>query len=92
MGLAETMPARVDTMSMKDLRKELDAIGVDYSQCIEKNELAKLLSSKRNKSTTMQGSATDKVALLNICAIPLAPWAAHPEHRHPGRPHWMECR
>ena len=25
-------------MTMKDLKKELDAIGANYSQCIEKNE------------------------------------------------------
>ena len=33
----------MDSFSMKELRHELEAMGVDYSKCIEKKDMIELL-------------------------------------------------
>ena len=68
MGTAETMMPMshdgLNTMSMKELKKELDVIGADYSRCIEKSELAKLLASnlkqgRKSKSQTKNNTTQE---------------------------------
>jgi len=80
MGTAETMMPMshdgLNTMSMKELKKELDVIGADYSRCIEKSELAKLLASnlkqgRKSKSqtknnTTQEAHPVDALSMKEI--------------------------
>ena len=42
-------PQHFSTFSMKELRRELDSVGADYSNCIEKSELIDVLVNNLNK-------------------------------------------
>jgi hypothetical protein len=54
----------MDSFSMKELRQELDRIGVDYSACIEKKEMIELL----HKNTHQSFKAARKVSASKRCA------------------------
>ena len=46
-----TLPNHFEALSMKDLRTELDAIGADYSKCIEKSEFVTMLAKRLDSGT-----------------------------------------
>ena len=50
------MTAVSNSMSMKDLRRELDAMGIDYSNCLEKVEMTKLFDNTHKGAQTARGA------------------------------------
>ena len=49
MERVDELCAAVDKLSIKELKAELDKYGVDYSACVEKKDLVKLLTKTREE-------------------------------------------